>query len=144
MLADGLIHPPGLPGRDPGQHPLEHHLPEQIPGGELPVAVQGDLLAVVRGPRPRAADLHPPTTECDLTVRVAVSLRGPRPVVPALRAHDPVDLPLHRLMQHRQAGMHREREQPFLRVPRDPRKRQLNMLSQHQRRLLSLDDLNNV
>jgi len=64
----------------------------------------------------------------------------------ALRADDPLDLPLHRLVQHRQPRVHSEREQPLLRLPGDLAQRQLDMLRQLQRGspLLGLDDLDNV
>jgi hypothetical protein len=74
---------------------------------------------------------------------VTVPLRGPLAVVAALRANDPLDLPLHRLVQHRQARADCEREQSLLRLPSDLAQRQLDELRQRQR-LLSLDDLDNV
>jgi len=77
---------------------------------------------------------------------VTVPLRGPLAVVAALRSDEPLDLPLHRLVQHRQPRVHSEREQTFLRLPGDPCQRQLNMLRQLQpgSLLLGLDDLDTV
>ena len=69
-------------------------------------------------------------------------LGGPLAVVAALRANDPLDLPPHRLVQHRQTGAEGQREQSLLRLPSDLCQRQLDVLRQRQRRsLLSLDDL---
>jgi hypothetical protein len=143
---DRLIHPARAAGRHPGEHPLEHQPAEQIPRGELLVAVQPDLLGVISSSDPRTADLDPAGAERDLPGRVPVTPRGPLRVLLALRADDPVDLPLHRLMQHLQPRHHRQRQQPLLRLPSDPCQRQLHMLGQHNRApsFLSLDDLDNV
>jgi hypothetical protein len=145
LLPDRLIDPRRAARGDAGEHPLQHHLAEQIARGELLVAGQLDLLAVGRGPHPRPADLDAASAERHLARRVTVPLRGPLAVVAALRANDPLDLPLHRLVQHRQAGADCERQQSLLRLPGDLAQRQLDVLRQRQRhRLLTLDDLDNV
>jgi len=130
LLTDRLVHPARAASRDASEHPLKHQPAEQIPAGELLVAVQLDLLGVIRGPRPRPADRHTAGAERDLSRRMPVPLRGSLTIVTALRADDPLDLPLHRLMQHREPGAHRQRQQPLLRLPSDLPQRHLDVLGQ--------------
>jgi hypothetical protein len=98
LLADRLINPARATRRHAGQHPLQHKPAEQITRGELLVAIELDLLGVIRGPHPRPTDRHPASTERHLPRRVTVALADPPPIVLALRADDPLDLPLHRLV----------------------------------------------
>ena len=77
---------------------------------------------------------------------MAVPLRGPLTVMLALRADDPIDLPhLHSLRDTAKPVLTASASSPSFACPAIPaRERQLNMLRQRQRRLLPLDDLNNV
>jgi len=89
--ADGLGDP-GVPaGRDPGEHPLEHDLTEQIVGGELRVGLQWHLVAV-QSPGSWPSDLDPPAAEGHRAVLAAVKHRDALRVVLALRAGHRGDL----------------------------------------------------
>ena len=57
--------------------------------------------------------------------------RGPVRVVPALRAHDIVDLLLHQLVQHTEPDADAQREQPLLRCPDQLAQRLLHALREH-------------
>src|SRR6266566_7132125 len=69
---------------------------------------------------------------------VPVPLRRSLAIVAALRPHDPLDLVLHALVQYRQPGTDREREQPLLRRLGDLDHRELHLLGQRQALLLGL------
>src|SRR3954451_7492988 len=113
--ADRLTGPGVAARRDAGQHPLEHHVGEVVTRGEVLVGLQLDLAGAVSGPGSRAADGHAPPSERDLAVFVTVPDRGAVRDVAALRAHDPIDLGLHDLVQHPKPDADTEREQALLR-----------------------------
>src|SRR4051794_12992662 len=79
----------------------------------MPVRAQLDLPGTVSAADPRAADRHPPTTQRDLPILMAMAHRRALPIVATLRSHDLVDLGLHELVQHSQPDTNAERQQPF-------------------------------
>ena len=142
--ADRLAHSTRAARRDAGQHPLEHYPGEQITRSELPVALERDLFAVIRAPHPRPRDRHTPPAERRLARGVTVTLRRPLPVVTTLRPHHTLDLVLHRLVQHGQAGANGKRQQPLFRRPNDLRQRQPDVLGKIKTRRLRCSDLDQV
>jgi hypothetical protein len=63
--------------------------------------------------------------------------------MPTLRSHDPIDLPLHRLLQHRQANPRSQRQQTPAGIPGDLTQRQPKLRGQLKTRVLpSRDSLN--
>ena len=54
---------PGVPaGRDTGEHPLQHHLRQQVISGEVPVGLQRHLMTI-DGPGPRPGHRNPTTAQ---------------------------------------------------------------------------------
>jgi hypothetical protein len=99
--------------------------------GEVFVGLQRQLVLAVDGPSPRPADLDPPATERDRPILVAVANRDSVRVVPALRAHDVVDLRFHQLGQYAEPDADAQREQTLLRCPDQLAERLLHALREH-------------
>jgi hypothetical protein len=133
-------------GRDTREDPLGDHLRQRIARGELPIAIQPDLPRVIGRTNPRTPHRHPPPPERHLTPGMTVTLSDPILVMAALRTHNPVDLPLHRLPEHRQPDPHRQRQQPVPGVGDDLPQRQPDLLGPIQTRccVLSRGGLGNL
>jgi len=116
-------------GGHPGQHPLHHHLGQQVIGGEVRVAAQRHL-APIQSACPRPAHRHPTPAEGHRAAPAAVAHRGPVPVVLALRPGHLGDLGLKHRLHHRHPGGHAHRQQPLPRGAGDIAHCQLDLLWQ--------------
>jgi hypothetical protein len=114
-LTDRLLQPAIPPGRDAGEHPLQHHRRELITAGEVLIGPDRQLALVVLGPHPRPLNRDAPAAEGDRPIIAAVPIRRPVRVVLAARAAHLLDLLSHQLLQHAQPNPDAQREQPLLR-----------------------------
>ena len=131
VLADGLARAREPPGRDAGEHLLEHHPAQRVTVSEVRVGDQPDLSAAVCGPHTRPLDTHAPPAERDLASLVAMANRGAVGVALALRAHDVVDLLFHQLGEHAEPDADAQRQQAFLRCADQLAQRFLHAAGQH-------------
>jgi hypothetical protein len=100
LLADRLLRAPVAPGRDTGEHPLQHDPGQRITISEMLVRAQRHLGVAVSGPDPGPGNLDATATERHPAVLMAVAHCSPVRVPATFRAHDIVDLFLHQLAQH--------------------------------------------
>jgi len=116
-------------GGQPGQHPLHHHLGEQVLAGEMLIAGQRHLVSV-DGACPWPGHRRPAPAQGDRTATRAVAHRGPLGVVLALGPACLADFGLKHRGHHRQPGGHAHRQQPLPGRTSDVGHRQLDLLRQ--------------
>ncbi len=100
-------------GWPPRQHPLQGDLGQQVPRGEHPIGVKGDLPATVNAHRSRPAHRHRAAAQNDRAGGGTVALGYPAKIVLASRANDPGAFGLHHLGDHDQTSRAAERHQPL-------------------------------
>src|SRR5215211_677581 len=142
LAADGLADRRELARRDAGEHAVHHRPRQRVAVGEVPVALDRQLVLVIRRPHARATDRDAPAAQRHRPVLVTVTLRDAIAVVLALRTDDLVDLELHQLVHDTEPDADAQREQALPRRPDQLAQRLLNLRRQRAlRRLQGRDDL---
>ena len=133
MLADRLLRAREAPGRDAGEHPLEHDTRERIAIGEVPIGGEPDLLAAVGAAHARALDRDTPAAERHLAGLLPVADGRALGIMLPARPDDVIDLLGHQLLQHAEPDADRKGEQPLLRGAGQFAERGLHVLGQLRR-----------